>query len=440
MEASEKPQLPLDLPTREDASGSVRVADDRIVIERLELDDAQTARVVRERAAEGSEPAGTVRKAIEIGARVLESESAAANVDFVNAQFERHVGGFAEQLAAALEAGNQELAEQLAAAFGADRSDSVQQQLREMLVKFGEHQRTETLKLFTAEGGANPLNDFKTAVTSKVAEAALRSERQNETMIEQQQREGKELREHIAALKTEVARLTERREGDEALAEAEDAGTRKGRSFEDRVDTAIERIATIRGDASTHTGGEGAEGGGKKGDTLVELCAATGPSSGRIVFESKDKKLSKNDAWRELNEAMAARAASFAVLVCAGEDRVPSGRETLTEYEGNKLIVAVDRDEPDGIALEAAYRLAAARVAMARDRDLTVDAPAVRDAAEEAVSCLKQAQAIRSTLTGIKTSSDKARATLDEMVEAVRARLERVESLIEAAEPAEPAE
>ena len=115
---------------------------------------------------------------------------------------------------------------------------------------------------------------------------------------------------------------------------------------------------------------------------------------------------------------------------------MPSGRETLTEYEGNKLIVAVDRDEPDCLALEVAYRLAAARVAMARDRELTVDAPAVRDAAEEAVSCLKQAQSIRAALTGIKTSSDKARATLDEMVANVEERLLRVESLVEAAEAA----
>jgi hypothetical protein len=120
--------------------------------------------------------------------------------------------------------------------------------------------------------------------------------------------------------------------------------------------------------------------------------------------------------------------------VVAGEDRVPAGRETLVEYEGNKLIVAVDRDEPGGLALEVAYRLAAARVAMGRERDLTVDPAEVRVAAEEAVSCLKQAQAIRSTLTGIKTSSEKARATLDEMVESVRARLERIESLIEVAE------
>ena len=129
---------------------------------------------------------------------------------------------------------------------------------------------------------------------------------------------------------------------------------------------------------------------------------------------------------------MASRAASFGVLVVAGEDRVPAGRETLVEYEGNKLIVAVDREEPDGLALEVAYRLAARpRAAMAREQDLTVDAAEVQVVAEEAVTCLKQAQSIRSTLTGIKTSSEKARAGLDEMVEGVRARLERIESLIE---------
>ncbi len=174
----------------------------------------------------------------------------------------------------------------------------------------------------------------------------------------------------------------------------------------------------------------------EKGDTLVELEAAEGPPAGRMVFEAKDKKLSKNQAWAELNEGMEGRAARFAILVVAGEERVPAGREPLQEYEGNKLIVAVDRDEPDGLALEAAYRLAAARLKLARDGDLQVDAAAVRDASAEAISTLKQAQAIRSGLTGIKTSSDKARASLDAMVEAVRAKLERIESLIAEADEA----
>jgi len=193
---------------------------------------------------------------------------------------------------------------------------------------------------------------------------------------------------------------------------------------------ALERIATVRGDAASHTGGEQAEGGGKKGDTLIELGACEGPASGRILFEAKDSKLSRNEAWRQLNEGMAARAASFGVLVVAGEDRVPARSQTLHEYEGNKMIVAVDRDEPDGQSLEVAYRLAAARVMLAREGELDVDPAAVRDAAAEAITLLKQAQAIRSGLTGIKTQSDKTRAALDALVAALEEKLQRIDSLV----------
>ena len=241
----------------------------------------------------------------------------------------------------------------------------------------------------------------------------------------------------VAELRKELARLLEREDADERVAEAELAGTRKGISFEERVFEAIERIASVRNDCATHTGSEGAEGGGKKGDVVIELGAADGPSAGRIVFECKDKQLSKRAAWDELNAAMASRAASFGVLVVAGEDRVPSGREQLREYEGNKLIVAVDRDDPDALALSLAYRLAAARVTMARDRDLTVDAAEVRSVTEEAISCLQQAQAIKSALTGIKTSSDKARTGLDEMIATLRLKLDRIDSLVAEADEAQ---
>jgi hypothetical protein len=253
-----------------------------------------------------------------------------------------------------------------------------------------------------------------------------------------QQDEGEENRKVIAELRRELLELKERTTADERVAEAEEAGTRKGFSFEERVFEAVERLASVRNDCATHTGADGAEGGGKKGDVLVELGAAQGPAAGRIVFECKDKQLSKRVAWDELNAAMASRAASFGVLVVAGEDRVPSGREQLREYEGNKLIVAVDRDEPDSLALELAYRLAAARVLMARDRDLTVDAAEVRSVTEEAISCLQQAQAIKSALTGIKTSSDKARTGLEEMVATLRLKLDRIDSLVaDAADEAE---
>jgi flagellar biosynthesis chaperone FliJ len=423
MEASEKPQLSIDQASRE-GTGVVRALDDRLVIERLTVTDERATRVVRERAEAGQPTVRTVSDAIEIGARVLDREDAAAEVDYVRAEFERHAAELRQRLTKSLEEGDEMLAQRISESFDGSRDGSVQSQIAELLQTALEGQRTALLKQFSADDGANPLADFKGAIVQ-----AFR------TLDGRQQAEGEENRKRIEALTREVIELKKDREGDSRVAEAEEAGTRKGRSFEERVHGAIERIARSRGDCATHIGGEQAEGGGKKGDTLVELEAAEGPSAGRIVFEAKDNRLSKNQAWAELNQGMAARAAGFGVLVVAGDERVPAGRELLHEYEGNKLIVAVDRDDPDGLVLETAYRLAAARLKLARDSNLQVDAAAVRDAAAEAISTLRQAQAIRSSLTGIKTTSDRARDGLDSMVEAVLAKLERIESLIAAADP-----
>jgi Uncharacterized protein conserved in bacteria (DUF2130) len=436
MEASEKPQLPLD--AGHSGDGIVRALGDRLVIERLEVEDQRAARVVRDRA-EGkqSTPAETVRDAIEIGARVLERETTAANVDYVKRELDEGLGHLSKELSRTLEAGDAQLVERIASAFGADRADSVQHQIRDIVTASSETQRLELTRLLSAEDGSNPLVAVQARMGKAILESDERHRQEMARLRESNATESRAMQRQVAELRERVARLLDRQESDQLLAEAEEAGTRKGVTFEQRVHAAIDRIASARGDVSSHTGAEAAEGGGKKGDTLVELGACEGPASGRILFEAKDKKLSKNEAWAELNAGMEARAASFAVLVVAGEERIPSGREQLHEYEGNKMIVAVDRSEPGSIALETAYRLAAARVAMARDRELRVDAGAVRDTAEDAISTLRQAQAIRSNLTGIKTSSDKARTGLDAMVESIRAKLERIETLIAAADTAD---
>lgn len=424
MEASERQQL--DLGADVNADGTVRALDDRLVIERLTVADERAARVVRERAKAGRAPVETVAKAVEIGARVLDSEETAANVDYVRAEFERHAGALRERLMKQLESGDEAFADRIAQSFDGERDGSVQKEIESLVDEALTDQRDAILKLFKVEDGSNPLFDYKETMVKVYKELRASQERQ-----------GEENRKVISDLKREIVELKERDEADERVAEAEEKGTRKGRSFEERVHGAIERIADGRGDAAQRVGDERNEAGGKKGDVVVELGAANGNLAGKVVFEVKDKKLSRNDAWAELNGALAQRGAGFAVLVVAGEERVPARTETLHEYEGNKLIVAVDREEPDSLALAVAYRLAAARVAMARDRDLTVDASEVRAATEEAISCLKQAQAIRSALTGIKTSSDKARTGLDEMVAALELKLDRIDSLVAEADEAE---
>jgi hypothetical protein len=424
MEASEKPQLPLDNGAHD---GAVRAIDDRRVtvtddgleIKALTISDERAARVVRERAEAGQPPPHTVAKAVEIGARVLESEGAAANVDYVNSEFERQMGSLAEKLATTLEAGNEELGERLAAVFGADRSDSVQQQLREMLIKANEHQRMELIRLFNVEDGANPLNDFKSAVLRDVGELKTSQEVQRA-----------EDRKRIEALTAELTKLRERLGAKEELEAEQERGTAKGIAFEDRVSAVIGRIAAARGDVAHHVGDEQGAGGSKKGDVLVEIGAAEGPACGRIVFEVKDSRLAKTKAWAELNGAIAAREAAFAVLVVAGDASIPPEREQLLEYEGNKLIVAVDPDEPDKGGLEVAYRYARLRVLLNRDTELSVDAAGVRDAAGEARASLDALKGIKSALTKATNNVDQAKVSIEGMVAIVLDRLERIESLV----------
>jgi hypothetical protein len=432
MEASEKPQLPLG---HEDAGAAVRAIDDRLIIERLEVHDAGAARVIREQANKQRTPAETVTRAIEIGARLIESEGTAANVDFVNAQFERQMGKLAGQLNELLESGSEELAEHIATTFGADRAGSVQQQIRDMLVKANEHHRTELVRLFNADEGSNPLSDFKVSVTSKVAEAAQRSERQVEALRESHVNEAKEMRKEIGALRTELARLTEHEEGELRLAEAEEAGTRKGRSFEERVNAAIERIAGARGDCGHAVGDIAGTGGSKKGDTLVEVGAGEGSTLGRIVFEVKDSQLNKPKAWSEMNGALEARDADYAILVVAGPEAIPTGGvEEMHEYQGNKLVVAVDPEEPDGRALELAYRYASLRVRAAREVAAGVDASAVIAAANEARDAIGGFRSVKSALTSATNNVERARTGVETIERALIDRIDRIESLIQDAD------
>jgi hypothetical protein len=429
MEASEKHQPELGL-----TEGAVRALDDRLFIDSLTVNDGRAARVVRERAEADQAPAETVRKAIEIGTRVLDTEETAANVDYV-----RHeLGELDRRLGTTLEAGATDLAERIASVFGTDRNDSVQAQIKEIVGVESRQQREALTQMLTAEDGSNPLVAVQARLGKAMVDSEERHRKELERLREAHGTEARAMQVQVGELRKELARLLERDEAQHRVSEAEEAGTRKGRTFEELVHIAIEAIATGRGDAPRHVGDERGDGGGKKGDSVVEIGAADGSCRGRVVFEAKDKKLSKQDAWRELDGAIVDRSADFGVLVVAGEDRVPSTRQQLNEYEGNKLIVAVDRDEPGAkVMLEAAYRLARARVLMARERSLAVDAAGVQAAAEKALSRLKELQKARLGLTGIADGAERVRETIDAIDADVRAELQRIESLIAAADQSE---
>src|SRR4051794_16431141 len=68
---------------------AIRVVGDRVVVDGLVVDDDCVVRLVTERIEAGEDPAVVISDAIEIGARVLDREQAAANAEFVRNEFEK---------------------------------------------------------------------------------------------------------------------------------------------------------------------------------------------------------------------------------------------------------------------------------------------------------------------------------------------------------------
>ena len=407
----------------------VKVIGDRLAIDALVVDDECAVRLVREREQAGEDPVKTVQDAVEIGARVLDREQAAANAEFVKTEFERAAGElntqftdrarqvaeyFNERVEVVFGPENGHLQKELDKLFSDGSSASVQNRVRELVQETLARSREDLMKQFSAADGSNPLADFKAGTIRVLKAAEQRQHESQQAMLRQMA----ELEKQLQGLRLEKEKL------EEVEAERE-KGTAKGRSFEEQVAEAVDALALAQGDVAEAVGDlKGAT--GKTGDVVVAIDACNGPARGRIVFEAKDRRLSKPGALAELDKAMADRDADFAVLVVPTDAEVPARLQGLREYNGDKLVVTHD---DASLALEVGYRLARARVLLKRS-DSDVDAAAVHDLVERALAAMDDVRKVKSQLTGAKTSIDKAADYVDEMVGRVRGHLAEVDLLV----------
>ena len=418
----------------------VRTIGDRLVVDGLVVEDETAVRLVHEREESGGDPAKAVADAIEIGARVLDREQTGANADFVRAEFEktareldREFTDKARQVAEHFGSKVDEvfgpedgvLAKSLAELFSDGSSTAVQNRVKEIVARVMAESREDLLKQFSAADGQNPLADFKSATLARLKQA---EERQHTTQLAVLERMG-QLEKQLQGLRDEKEKL-------EAVAVEAERGSAKGRSFEELVAEKLDRIASAQGDCAEAVG-DFAGASGRTGDVVVDVGAADGPALARLVFEAKDRKLSRPAALKELDKAMEERDAHFAVLVVPTEGEVPARMHELREYNGDKLIVAF---EPDGSALplELAYRLARARVLLAGPGADGVDAGAVHSMVERALASLEETRRVKSTLTGAVTNIERARDLVEALETQLRRQLGDIDALVMPAVPDEP--
>jgi hypothetical protein len=417
----------------------VTVLHNRVIVDGLSVDDETAVALVRARAEAGDDPARLVTDAIEIGARVLDREQAGANAEFVKAEFEkvsREVeSAFADKARVVAEFFGKKvdevfheesghLSKSLERHFADGSSAAVHHKVREVVAEVMAKSREDLMRQFSGTDASNPLAQFQRGVLHSMRQGA-----------EQQDANLRRMHEKMAALELQLTRLHAEREKQLEVAAEAGRGTAKGRTFEEAVVEALDRIAVAQGDDCDAVGDtKGAT--RRTGDIVVALEACRGPARGRVVFEAKTSRLSKRGAIEELDRARAERDAEYAVLVVPTEDRVPARMQTLRAYNGDKLVVCFDPEDGSTLALEVAYSLARARVLMARGESGGVDVAAVREAVERATNAMGEVQRIKAQLTGATTSIEKARELVDAMAAQVRGQLAQVEALLEAAQEA----
>ncbi|HEV2060280.1 MAG TPA: DUF2130 domain-containing protein [Solirubrobacteraceae bacterium] len=407
----------------------VQVCNRRLAIDFLTVDDETAVRLASER----EDPVRFVVEAIEIGARVLDREQTGANAEFVRAEFEKTAreldAAFVERARAVAERLDEKVDEvfgpehghvtkALARHFGEESSTAVQHRVRAVLGEVSAQMREDLRKQLSADTDSNPL-----AVFQRTHLAATRQ------IAGEQSEQLRSMSARLEAMRVEIAELRAEREKLAQIAAVQDKGTAKGRTYEESVAEAVLAIAAARGDDCDAVGDMRGEG-GKKGDVVVAIDACTGPARGKIVFEAKNSKLSKNEALAELDGALETRTADYAVLVVSSEAKLPARTHPLREFNGDKLFVTFDPDEGSTLALEVAYGLARARVLMARAAGGGVDAAALQAEVERAQGAMEDVRRIKSQLTNATTGIEEARRIVDAMAANVRGHLATIEGLL----------
>jgi hypothetical protein len=415
----------------------VAVLANRLVVDGLVVDDPTAVSLVRQRAEAGEDPAKVVADAVEIGARVLDREATAASADFVKAEFEkvsrevehaftdkaREVAQFfGTKVDEVFGPESGHLNKALEQHFSDGSAGAVQHKVKAVVDDVMRRSREDLVKQFSsADDATNPLGQFQKMVLSAMRQGAA-----------QQDAHLRELNTRLEAMNVRIAQLQAEKEKQLELAAEAERGTAKGRTFEEAVVDALDRIATAQGDDCDAVGDLFGST-GKTGDVVVAIDGCSGPARGRIVFEAKNSKLTKPKAIEELDRAKAERGADYAVLVVPSCDKVPARMQTLREVNGDKLVVCFDPEDGSTLALEVAYGLARARVLMAAGEADGVDVAAVRDAVERATLAMGDVLKVKQSLTGATTQIDKAREIVDSLAVTVRGHLAQIERLLDAA-------
>jgi hypothetical protein len=412
------------LPSTLNRPSSVRVEADRLVVERLVLDDSSLVTFVAERPAE--ERAELVERALRIGLTAIQSVGVTVNVDAVRAEFQ----ALLRQTEAANERAATALDTMLRQNF-ADGDGRLPRTLEKFLGDKGQL-RGFVDELFDEAKRDSAIGRMKILLGSYFDGDASRL-----AQLLDPTRLGSPLHQFRVEMAAGFDKLNERLSAIEAAGAARASersrSAAKGGDFEGIVECLLGELARGSGDLLERIGTEtGALIGSKKGDFVLTLNAeATAGAELRMVVECKDRYVSGRAMRDELREAKTNRDAAVALVVFT-PSHAPAGIAPFDVRAGDVYCV-VDPAGPDPATLEAAVRLTRLLALQTlRNRDVEVDAAAVTEALKGIREQLETLRALKVSLTSIGTSAKEVYAGLDRLRDGILARLTEAEAELRA--------
>lgn len=206
------------------------------------------------------------------------------------------------------------------------------------------------------------------------------------------------------------------------LAEAEEAGTRKGGTFEDQLVEFLQGVS-VNKDYAERIGEVNVDGTRvKRGDVLVHV-GQDGFDPASIVVEAKRGNYSlggKDGLLKQLTDAIAYRDAAAGIAVVTKE-HAGKRQKTFDRIGDNRIVVIVDPDDENGgmLPLEVAYAVLREAVLAAKREKVSSGPDMV--AAESTIS---QIQNSLDVVTSMKRNCTEAKKNID----SVRGSIETLES------------
>jgi len=400
----------------------VRVEGDRVLVDRLLIQDPALAAFVAERSADDRPE--LVGRALRIGLLAIQDTAVTLNVDVVRAEFEK--------LMRQAESANDKAAQALEQTLRANFAD-------------GDGRLPRTLERFLGDRGAlrsmveelfDPTRrDSAIGRVGTMLERYFDGDASKLALLLDPTRLNSPLHQFRQEMTAGFKSIEERLVAIEAAAAARGAerarSAAKGGDFEDLLEAMLGDLARGAGDLLDRTGTEtGAIMKSKKGDFVLTLDQRVARGADvRVVIEAKDRPMSMRAIRDELREARENRCAAGAVVVFT-PTHAPTGVAPFS-LVGDDVYCVIDPDDPERATLEAAVRLARL-VALTSlvEHEVEVDPAAIGAALTAIREQLEVVRTLKSQLTSISNATKAVWTGLDSMRATILARVAEAESEI----------